>query len=106
LEIEETKSKGKKIIYKEQKELGHVYLYLMYNDLREEPFAFVEDLFVDEEVRGKGIGKKLMNELIKIAKEEKCYKIIANSRESRNQVHKFYKKMGFLDYGKEFRMNL
>jgi len=96
---------GIKFEYKENgKVLGRAYLYLMRNDLHKEPFGFVEDVFVDESIRGKGIGKALMHDLIKEAKEQKCYKIILTSRYERENVHKFYKDLGFKDHGKEFKM--
>ncbi|MBT4121552.1 GNAT family N-acetyltransferase [bacterium] len=37
--------------------------------------AWVEELIVDEKIRGKGIGKSLMNELINLAHEIKCNKM-------------------------------
>ncbi len=55
-------------------ELGHAYLYLMQNDLHKEPFGFVEDVFVDKESRGQGIGDALMEAVLRRAKEEQCYK--------------------------------
>jgi len=89
----------------ENKEVGRAYLYLMYNDLHKEPFGYMEDVFVDEEYRGKGIGTKLVNELIEIAKRQNCYKLFATSRYERTKVHDLYTKIGFEDWGKNFRMN-
>jgi GNAT superfamily N-acetyltransferase len=86
--------------------LGSAYLYIMFNDLHEEPFGFLENVFVNEEVRGKGIGSKLVTAVIEEAKRQNCYKLIGTSRSSNTQVHSFYTKLGFEDYGKEFRMNL
>ncbi len=87
------------------KEIGRAYLYIMRNDLHSEPFGLMEDVFIDESYRGKGIGARLIKRLIKKSKEMKCYKLIATSRYSRPRVHKLYKKLGFKDYGKEFRIN-
>jgi GNAT superfamily N-acetyltransferase len=89
-----------------KEEVGHAYLYLLYNSLHKEPFGFIEDVYVNEKYRGKGVGKKIVLELIKKAKENKCYKLIGTSRYSRRKVHKFYENFGFKDYGKEFRINL
>ena len=97
---------GIKIITEEDgKVIGRAYLYILYNDLHKEPFGFLEDLYVDESVRGQGIGKKLVYAIIEKAKENDCYKLVANSRNSRKEIHEFYKKFGFKDYGKEFRIN-
>jgi GNAT superfamily N-acetyltransferase len=86
--------------------LGWAYLYIMHNDLHKEPYGFLENLFVNEEHRGKGVGKKLIENLIKEAKEQGCYKLIGTSRYDRPEVHAMYEKIGFKDYGKEFRMDL
>ena len=37
------------------REVARAYLFVMHNDLHEEPFGLMEDVFVDEQVRGKGI---------------------------------------------------
>ena len=36
--------------------LGWAYLYIMFNDLHKEPFGFLENVFVEESKRGKGVG--------------------------------------------------
>ncbi|MEM7406970.1 MAG: GNAT family N-acetyltransferase [Pseudomonadota bacterium] len=87
-------------------EVGRAYLYLMMNDLHEEPFGFLEDVFVEESARGDGVGKQLVNEVIAAARTNGCYKLIATSRDARPRVHALYVQLGFADYGREFRMNL
>jgi GNAT superfamily N-acetyltransferase len=88
-----------------ENEIARAYLYLMHNDLHKEPFGLLEDVYVDEKYRGQGIGSKLIQNVIKTAKEKNCYKLIATSRNSREQVHQLYKKLGFKNYGIEFRLN-
>ena len=88
------------------KEIGRIFLYILKNDLRKESFGYMEDIFVDENYRKKGIGSKLIEEVIKLAKEKKCYKIVATSRYKSENVHRLYKKLGFEDFGKEFKMYL
>lgn len=88
-------------------EAGHVYLYILTNDLNTKPFAFIEDLFVEKWARGKGCGKKLMLELEKEAKKRKCYKIVGCFRDSKEELIKFYGPMGYdCEHGHEFRKNL
>lgn len=87
-------------------EVAHAYLYLIKNDLNEKPYALLEDLFVEENSRGKGFARELIGEVINTAKAEGCYKIIATSRFSRERVHEMYKKAGFVEHGTEFRLNL
>jgi GNAT superfamily N-acetyltransferase len=86
--------------------LGSAYLYIMFNDLHKEPFGFLENVFVAEESRGKGIGTKLVKSAVDVAKKQNCYKIICTSRYTKDEVHAWYVKLGFKDYGKEFRMDL
>ena len=93
-------------VEKDSKIVGRVYLYLINNDLHEKAYGVLEDLYVDEEYRNKGIGQQLVEAVIAEAKKQNCYKLISQSRYSRLNVHNFYKKNGFKDYGKNFRMDL
>ena len=54
--------------------------------------GLIEDVAVNENYRGKGIGKKLVQKLIGLASDKKCDKIILNSSEKNSS---FYKKIGF-----------
>ncbi len=105
--IKENKSYAIKVTAEENGEiLGSAYLYIMFNDLHKEPFGFLENVFVEEKSRGKGIGTKLIEKAITEARGQNCYKIICTSRYENEKVHGLYKKLGFKDYGKEFRMDL
>lgn len=86
-------------------ELARAYLYLMHNDLHQEPFGLMEDVFVDESQRGSGLGTRMVHEIVAAAREAGCYKLIATSRDSRPKVHELYRRLGFSDHGREFRMN-
>lgn len=88
------------------KEVARAFLYVLRNDLHKEPFGFLEDVFVSEDLRGQGIGTELLNEIIKTAKDNKCYKIVATSRYEREKAHRFYEKIGFKNFGVEFKMYL
>lgn len=100
-------TQGIKFYIKEKnKEIARAYLYVLKNDLHEKPFGFIEDLFVDENYRGQGYGTKIIKALLKKAKRQGCYKLIANSRLDKPKVHELYKRLGFIDWGKEFRKNI
>ena len=86
-------------------EVARAYLYLMRNDLHDEPFGLMEDVFVDEGHRGSGLGTRLVQEVVAAAKENNCYKLIATSRDSRPNVHELYRRLGFSDHGREFRID-
>lgn len=87
-------------------EVARAYLYVMNNDLHEVPFGLMEDVFVDESQRGEGLGTLLVNEVVAAAKENGCYKLVATSRDSRPKVHELYRRLGFSDHGREFRIDL
>ncbi len=101
------KAEGIKVIAEDNgKEISRAFLYIMKNDLHTEPFGLMEDVFVDENYRKQGIGTELVNRVIKLAKEKGCYKIIATSRYGKDRVHALYEKIGFKDFGKEFKIYL
>ncbi len=94
------------LVLKDGKEIGRCRIFLIRNDLHEKPYVLLEDVFINEEHRNKGIGNLLVKKVIKQAKSLGCYKIIATSRFERENVHEFYKKLGFERWGYEFRINL
>lgn len=61
----------------------------------------IEDIIISKEYSGKGHGKKLVNFLISIANNYKCYKVILNCSE--NNIL-FYEKCGFKQ--KNYEMSL
>lgn len=101
----ELKGKGIKFFVGKERELARAYLYILKNDLHEEPFGFMEDVFVDESLRGQGIGTEIVNYLIAEAKRQGCYKLICTSRHEKPKVHGLYKRLGFMDHGAEFRID-
>ena len=86
--------------------IGRAYLFIILNDFGKGPYGFIEDVFVEEGNRGKGVGSKLVNSAIEEAKKQNCYKIICTSRYEKPEVHSLYQKLGFKDHGKEFRIDL
>ncbi|MEK7213039.1 MAG: GNAT family N-acetyltransferase [Patescibacteria group bacterium] len=84
--------------------LGRAYLYLIKNDLHDKPYGLLEDVFVEEKARGRGLGTALVKAVIEEANAQGCYKLVGTSRYARESVHKMYLSLGFSDYGKEFKM--
>lgn len=58
--------------------------------------AHIENVVTDENQRGKGIGKKIIEYLIKRAREKNCYKIILDCKKSNVP---FYEKCGLKETG-------
>ena len=63
----------------------------------------IEDVVVDETVRGKHLGVRVIEELIKIARAEGCYKVILDC--SRKNVP-FYERCGFTQKELQMRFDL
>ena len=63
----------------------------------------IEDVVTRKGYEGRGIGKEIMKELIKIAKENGCYKVILDCDE---KVVSFYEKIGFRKHSIMMRINL
>ena len=107
IKIEEKKFPGIIIkIEEEGKVIALCRLYYLNNDFHEKPFAFIEYTWVDETHRRKGVGSKLYEEMIRLAKEKGCYKMVACSRLSREGIHGFIQRQGFKKHGYEFRLDL
>jgi len=86
-------------------EVGRAFLYLIKNDINDRPYGLLEDVFIEEDFRGRGYGKELIKTVLDAAKVNNCYKLIATSRYARPKVHELYKSFGFVDHGKEFRLD-
>ena len=57
---------------------------------------YIDDLCVDENCRGKGIGKALYQAVYRYAKMRKCYNITLNVWACNESAVKFYQAMGLL----------
>jgi GNAT superfamily N-acetyltransferase len=59
--------------------------------------AQVESVRVDKKYRGQGIGSKLMKWAIERAKERGAHVVQLTTHKSREETHRFYKRLGFKD---------
>ena len=64
--------------------------------------AHIEDVVVDNNIRGTGMGKKLINKAVAISKAAGCYKTILDCSEENAG---FYEACGFEVKGKEMAMH-
>jgi|SRR3989338_633622 len=105
LKTQEISGSGVKITLEENgQQIGRGFLYLLHNDLHQEPFGFIEDVFIEKQFRGKGYGEKITTAIIEEAMKRGCYKLICTSRFSNERAHHLYEKLGFKKHGNEFRM--
>ena len=70
-------------------------------------FAWIENVVTHAQYRGRGVGRKIMEHAITVAKNANCYKIMLLSGTKRTASHQFYKRLGFSDEKKTgFVLNL
>ena len=62
----------------------------------------IEDVVVKKEFEKLGIGMKLVNSLLQVAEERKCYKTILNCEDS---LKSFYERVGFKHKSNEMRFD-
>ena len=67
---------------------------------------YIPELVVLEKYHNQGIGKKLINFCIALAKEKKCHRIRLESGNQRKESHQFYKHLGFEQSALSFTKNL
>lgn len=72
------------------------------------PFIEIGGLVVDEDYRGKGIGKKLINEIKQWSIEKNILSLRVRSQIKRKGAHEFYQNAGFKEIKEQkvFQMNL
>lgn len=103
--IERVSTSIKYYIEEDGTEVARASIFLIQNDLHEEPYGFLEDVFVHEDYRKQGYGSKIVKHTIEEAKKLGCYKFCCNSEYEKERLHEWYKGMGFEDNGRFFRMN-
>jgi len=81
---------------------GYSLFFGFYSTWVGRPGLFLEDLFVRQEFRGKGIGKALLATVARIAEQENCYGIRWEVLDWNQPAIDFYKSLGaiFLDQWK------
>jgi GNAT superfamily N-acetyltransferase len=73
---------------------GFALFHYNFSTWRGQPGLYLEDLFVLIEMRGKGIGKALLQKLAQIALEENCYGLRWMVLEWNTPALKFYESIG------------
>ena len=70
------------------------------------PSAIVEDVVVDPQTHGQGIGTAMMRHAMTEAAARCCYKIVLSSNEKRQRAHAFYEGLGFKRHGWSFHVGI
>lgn len=66
------------------------------------PSGIIEDVVLNEEFQGKGIGKQMMKFAIDKCREAGCYKVTLSSNLKRVKAHAFYESLDFKRHGYSF----
>ena len=67
------------------------------------PSAIVEDVAVDPQRHGRGIGRAMMQHAMTLSTSKGCYKLTLSSNLKRSKAHAFYEAIGFERHGYSFR---
>ena len=81
---------------------GHLLLPFESN----EPVVLLTALVVDENARGLGVGRKLVNEIAEWARENGANRLSLTSAYRRESAYEFYRQIGFVASGTRFGMCL
>lgn len=69
-------------------------------------YSVIEDVYVKESLRSKGMGTLLFNEIIKLLKEEGVKYATLNVAKDNVKGQEFYKRLGFKNKAMEMSLNL
>jgi ribosomal protein S18 acetylase RimI-like enzyme len=76
---------------------GIVSLTFGRSSYRLSPFAWCDDLYVRESYRRMGVGRRLVEKAVEIAREKECSNILLGVGQDREHVLSFYEALGFKD---------
>ena len=92
---------------KEQVIVGTFALLIMDNLAHKgTPSGIVEDVAVQKELQGEGIGKLMMEFAMQRCREAGCYKLVLSSNQKREAAHAFYESLGFRRHGFSFMVEI
>ncbi|MBQ4449443.1 MAG: GNAT family N-acetyltransferase [Prevotella sp.] len=99
-ELEEILDDGDKpiFVYDDGKILGHAFCQISevknHRLLQDAKTLYIDDICVDEQSRGRHIGKALYEYVYNYAKSIGCHNITLNVWEGNDSAYNFYKRMG------------
>ena len=99
-ELEEILNDGDKpiFVYDDGKILGHAFCQIIevknHRLLQDAKTLYIDDICVDEQSRGRHIGKALYEYVRDYAKSIGCHNITLNVWEGNDSAYNFYKRMG------------
>lgn len=70
------------------------------------PSGVIEDVAVDPEWQGRGVGKVMMRYALRVCAKKGCYKAALSSNLKRERAHAFYESLEFDRHGYSFLVQL
>ncbi|EOD01606.1 GNAT family N-acetyltransferase [Caldisalinibacter kiritimatiensis] len=68
--------------------------------------GYISDIYIDEEYRGSGLAESFMKEVRNWLKSKRIYDVRLNVNSQNIRAINFYKKMGFDEVNKTFKLNI
>ena len=70
------------------------------------PEMYIPEMIVSSGYQNQGIGKKLMSQIVSLAKKRDCHRIRLESGNKRTGAHQFYKNLRFVNNSMSFAYDL
>ncbi|HEY4789092.1 MAG TPA: GNAT family N-acetyltransferase [Bacteroidales bacterium] len=77
--------------------VGLVTCFINFSTFKVKKYLYVHDIIVQKEYRGFGVGRKLMEKCIDIARERNYCKVTLEVRDDNSNAKALYKSLGFND---------
>ena len=74
--------------------IAYAFYFFTYSSFMARRTLYLEDIFISEKYRGEGIGKALMDKLLKIAQKNKCARMEWCVLDWNTNAINFYEKLG------------
>lgn len=81
--------------------VGLATYFINFSTFQAKPYINVHDLIIQKENRGKGLGRKLLKEIIRIGEQRGYCKVTLEVREDNAPAQALYKSLGFSPYKPE-----
>jgi GNAT superfamily N-acetyltransferase len=117
LSTEQTEFTWKRLINNEQKMYGFVaenesgvigFTHCLFrpSTWTETDYCYLEDLFVDPSIRGKGVGRALMNRVVELAKEKNSKRVYWTTQEFNKTARVLYDSITSVSEFVQYRLPL
>lgn len=90
------------LIEKEKKVIGFANLMTIFSVWSHGKALILDDLYINEEFRGNGIGRSVMQFIENYGRENGCKRLQFQSEYTNPEAHKFYEQLGYVSESMHF----